>query len=1228
MEGNELLIPKKRPLRKNQKTGRTKNFYGIEKPIIELKNIFGDNYENLMLKHHYKQFRELEDGTFEFIADKQIKDLDIQKNMRSFKITNFTENVKGHNNIKRIKQKVIFKELGGKNILNIRDGASQIFNELTSNNKSLWDVERISFIVSVLISGVLEEREVKMHINEINYFKNKLNIPLNSKLTPRQIVEIMYIKIWGGEDNNGQVIGGWVDGFSLDDDDFEIKELPNGTIGDIKIRNTAKIQKLTKDGDKYFLLNNIRHYKDLSNYFNAVEIPINEGQNCVIETLKHIQKTYTLKGIKKIFKAELEKMETKFIKNNEIPTYKNLIEFCENVKINYDFRNFTDLKDKSSNNFNNEKTIYSVIYDHHIYLIEDYKQFNKIFESIGTNEKYSILESLNFDKELNKLLDNNILPKIITIDNYTTTKKNLSTTEILTYKYNDIVFLKDDENKTISNLLYLCQAFNIKYTPFITEFNFITEVLRQNNIKVPKSFFPYSQSSCEVLYSQEIKEEDEQNFIIIDKNFAYGSIMAENELIPIINILIHNYSKCEEGEEIQNDYLYSIEVLKDNLFFKTSDNYFGHILNNEYIKKIFEEARKQNFIKVVQKIKFTWVKNQYQDIFKKLMKIIHTTENNNNIRKTIKNIINFCTGKFNKCSNEINEKIINPILKETKERTHINENETFYNFNDKYDIYFQTEKKNNNYTMENQKPLRTFILNNNWLKMFKFTIDNNIEHLDIYQNNTDSITIRNKKNKPLTQEEQEEADKLLEEFNNSYLHKPKKIKIKKNNKEDEIYYSENGKYGYLIEQIQKERQEDKYNLFGYKIEPFKKNKNNCMTKYNNILFDKEFYKPTNKFVVNLAFAGIGKSYKINQFIKELEKDNKKYLLVANQNSILKLYDNNVNKKTIQKIISNKIIPDEDIIIIDEIGLFGHDIITLILEWLYKHNKDIYFYGDIYQLPPMDFNKPKEILINGITNEQPKLNIEFLKSISTEFNYYLDTDINRRNNFSIDVYKQLINNKYTNEQIKILIKILVNDKADETKPNFLNICYTNEKRDNINNEYLSKNNQKFYKNDKTKEIIIEGLNIPLISNEEIIINSNEIISPKEFIKLNVINNKYILTYENENNKIITFEMEPNKIYNSFNVAYCVNLYSIQGQTLTNYKYCLDDKEIYFMNKDNKYNISGALYVLLSRIKETLSEKKITIEDINNILTSNKKPINKIVKTDEKTKVKFRKMPFFA
>lgn len=240
-------------------------------------------------------------------------------------------------------------------------------------------------------------------------------------------------------------------------------------------------------------------------------------------------------------------------------------------------------------------------------------------------------------------------------------------------------------------------------------------------------------------------------------------------------------------------------------------------------------------------------------------------------------------------------------------------------------------------------------------------------------------------------------------------------------------------------------------------------------------------------------------------------------------------------------------------------------------------------------------------------------MEFIKSISTEYNEYLETDKNHRNNFNLEVYKEFIKNEYTQKQQNILINHFINNRCDETKP-FKIICYRNDTKKIINDEYLSKNNQQFYKDDKTKEIIIKGLNIPLIAKKNLKINENLIITSKDEYNLNVENNKYILSFEDINNDIIKFELEPDKIFKYFDVAYCLNLYNIQGQTLTNFKFCLNDT--YFLNKDNKYNITGGFYTLISRIKEELTDNKISIDDINNIIKNNKITNKKDITTDNK------------
>ena len=511
----------------------------------------------------------------------------------------------------------------------------------------------------------------------------------------------------------------------------------------------------------------------------------------------------------------------------------------------------------------------------------------------------------------------------------------------------------------------------------------------------------YKYAPREYIHTEDI--EDPENTITFDFNKYYSNILLSLDNIPIINNLCHTTEQYIENEEIKNNYVYSIEILNNeyNLFFPNDDIYFGCILNTEYYKTIFNKMLKDKKIKIVDKIKCEWIENYYKPFITKLFKIVEDTENKDNIEQTIKNIINRTIGKFEKNKDEIKQ--VNKIIHIEEDNEiinyHHNENENYYYYNTndkKYKLYYDEEyKKNNSYNvLENHKPLRTLIINLSRLNIIKFIIDNKFDDIDILQINTDGITIRNNKTDPrkITKEELDE----LEEMGN--IETIKQLKKLKYNEKDEIYY--NGKYNKLIEEII--NNQDKFKLYGVKIQEFKKYNKQIITS-NNFSFINDIVKHNNKFSVNLGFAGIGKSYKINNVIKEIEDKKETYILLAPLHKVLKLYSKEINKNTIQHFTRNNKIPEEQNIIIDEFYLINFKDFRYIINWLYTHNKNIYIYGDKFQLPPVDtHSNNNNILLNG--DDKPLLNIEFLKSISTEYYEYLETDKNHRNNFNLEVYK--------------------------------------------------------------------------------------------------------------------------------------------------------------------------------------------------------------------------------
>lgn len=1203
-----IRIKTQKKLSQAQKKGQTINLFGTSEYKKDIINTFGNSYKKDLMNQIYFLFTKDDNGNQIFNIKQQAKNIELNKNPKSFYKERILrainkEDKKKHNlentiGYKTYKEKINYKDINNKINILIRGDNEDIIKETSKN--TYYNIRYIDLTMYIIpYEGEIELIRYKtLTSNYINGWKQKYNKNANLGLKPAEINELISGFIYGDE-------------FT----DAYLHPFPNPQLTGLQTTiqvfdtNTGQnlTQKLKTDGNNYYLFNDVRNFTDMTKYFNSVEISIKEGENCVIETLKYIYNNSLRKGNnRKTFKKELEKMEKKYIDNNEIPSYKLLVEFFELTKTNYKIFNYTDKNDNNQNTFKPKEKIYNfIVYNKHLYFIDNDKNFDDFKNCLETNDKYLIVNENKFNREFNKLLLNDKQrPKIIKFN-----KNENYKAEILSFEdYNNNVFVKDDENETNSKLLYLCQILNIKYNPYITLSNLSDMYFKDNNIKVKKSFFLYNYTPREYIHTEEI--EDPENTITFDFNKYYSNILLSLDNIPIINNLCHNVEQFSENEEILNNYVYSIEILNNeyNLFFPNDDIYFGCILNTEYYKTIFRKMLKDKKIKIVDKIKCEWIENYYKPFISKLFKTVEDTENKNNMEKIIKDIINRTVGKFERNKEEQKQINKNIHIEECNEviNYHHNENENYYYYNTndkKYKLYYDEEiKKNNSYNvLENHKPLRTLIINLSRLNIIKFIIDNNFDDIDILQINTDGITIRNKKTNPqqITKEELDE----LEEFGD--IETIKRLKKIKYNKDDEIYY--NGKYNKLIEDIK--NNQDKYKLYGVKIQEFKKYNKQIITS-NNISFVNDIIKHYNKFVVNLGYAGIGKSYKINNLIQEMTKNNETNILLAPTHKVLKLYPKEINKNTIQYYTTNNKIPEEKNIIIDEFYLINFKDFRYIINLLYTHNKNIYIFGDKFQLPPVDTHSNNyNILLNG--DEKPLLNMDFLKSISTEYNEYLETDKNHRNNFNLEVYKEFIKNEYTQQQQNILINHFINNRCDENKP-FKIICYRNETKNEINNEYLLKNNQEFYKDDKTKQIIIKGLNIPLIAKKNFKINENLIITSKDEYILNVENNKYILSFENFNKDIIKFELEPDKIFKYFDVAYCLNLYNIQGQTLTNFKFCLDDT--YFLNKDNKYNITGGFYTLISRIKEELTDKKISIEDINNIIKNNKITNKKDIKQD--------------
>jgi len=300
-------------------------------------------------------------------------------------------------------------------------------------------------------------------------------------------------------------------------------------------------------------------------------------------------------------------------------------------------------------------------------------------------------------------------------------------------------------------------------------------------------------------------------------------------------------------------------------------------------------------------------------------------------------------------------------------------------------------------------------------------------------------------------------------------------------------------------------------------------------------------KNDNNNVFGNCYAGCGKSYKIiNDIIPKMGND---YIVLTPSHSSVKEYKNlKLNCDVIQKYEYNNTIPDVSNIIIDEMGMNSLKAMTLLLNW-FMSGKNIYSYGDFKQLLPVNVDKP---LLSSIYQ-----NFIFGKTDNMTTNY--------RNNFSKEFYDNIIDGKSDNKKlIKQYGKITSNNV----------ICYTN------------KTCQKY------NTIIMNRLGIESIESIgcKVICNSNDL------RELNIYNKfQFTVTGIEDNNIVLDNQYKISRICYGmyFNPAYARTIYSIQGESMNDFYYPVEDYN--FLNDRTTYTI-------ISRLKGNVYIDDSIVEDI--------------------------------
>ena len=466
--------------------------------------------------------------------------------------------------------------------------------------------------------------------------------------------------------------------------------------------------------------------------------------------------------------------------------------------------------------------------------------------------------------------------------------------------------------------------------------------------------------------------------------------------------------------------------------------------------------------------------------------------------KQFKTIINILIGKMERCNEK---RIVQKVIKVCNEDEASRTEGLMKRINEKYYIQFVNDIK---YEIYNRKPISLQIKEHSRITLFEMCKKLKLNEKNVVQIKTDSISFCNGSDET--------------EFKR-YINK-------------ELTGWKTEKYTPIKEYVPINKEVSlKYDV----------NKNN-----QNILAN--------------CYAGAGKTHTIlNNLLPKLEEKDLDYMILTPSHSTIREY-RKANKacNVIQKYTLGDCIPDEDHIIIDEIGMvdkLGWDLIYK----MYLGGKRIYAYGDFKQLKAVDGN---------VYNTK-----EFLDLI---FGIQLDIDTNYRNNFTQDYYDRLINEK---KQEKLVVEMKKHRHTDYKTAQTI-ICYRNATKDKYN-ALMAKHLGK-------SSITSMGSKVICISNK--------------YKKLNIYNKFLFEVKEHEKDFIIIsdgdeeYKIPDNEFEENFNFSYARTLYSVQGETLSSFFY--PNEDLYFID-------GRTTYTLISRLKHELEKPQDKRNKFTKIHTEIKK-----------------------
>ncbi|AVL93331.1 DNA helicase [Megavirus vitis transpoviron] len=297
-------------------------------------------------------------------------------------------------------------------------------------------------------------------------------------------------------------------------------------------------------------------------------------------------------------------------------------------------------------------------------------------------------------------------------------------------------------------------------------------------------------------------------------------------------------------------------------------------------------------------------------------------------------------------------------------------------------------------------------------------------------------------------------------------------------------------------------------------------------------------------IIHQQYAGSGKTtYIIDNLVPRLLKKGISFIVLTPTHKTLDEYrKNNINCEIMQKYVFTNTIPEEDYIIVDEIGFVDRGCHDLLYK-INKANKNFECFGDFNQLQPVGENQPLN---------QPHYLKYMFKYIYTDF-------INYRNNFTKEYYDDLIN-----ENIDVICEVNKWSHKNMMKAEYI-LCFRHKTKNKYNNIMIKKLGFNSWRD--------IGVKIVCVTNKLI---EHHIYNNKQFTISDI--NKNDKNYKLKDDNGEEFVVTERRLLSNFEPAYAINIHQAQGMTLNSYFWASDD--------DNFIN-GNVAYTIISRLKQKLN-----------------------------------------